>query len=40
MAAIKTGYRGNLGTSSVYPMSENPILTKAKPFEPTDLLTV
>ena len=40
MATIKTEYTGNLGTSTVYPMSENPILTKAKPFGPTDLLTV
>lgn len=40
MATIKTEYSGNLGTSTVYPMSGNPILTKAKPFGPTDLLTV
>ena len=40
MATIKTEYTGNLGTSTVYLMSENPILTKAKPFGPTDLLTV
>lgn len=39
MATIKTEYTGNLGTSTVYPMSEYPILTKAKPFGPTDLLT-
>lgn len=40
MATIKTEYTGNLGTSTISPMSENPILTKAKPFGPTDLLTV
>jgi putative redox protein len=40
MSSIKTEYTGNLGTSTVYPMSENPIFTKAKPFGPTDLLTV
>ena len=40
MTTIKTKYTGSLGTSTVYPMSENPILTKAKPFGPTDLLTV
>jgi putative redox protein len=40
MATILTKYTGNLGTSTVYPMSENPILTKVKPFGPTDLLTV
>ena len=39
MATIKTIYTGNLATSTEYPMSENPILTKAKPFGPTDLLT-
>lgn len=39
MATIKTEYTGNLSTSTSYPMSENPILTKAKPFGPTDLLT-
>ena len=36
MTTIKTEYTGNLGTSTVYPMSENPIFTKAKPFGPTD----
>ncbi len=40
MKTIKTEYTGNLGTSTISPMSENPILTKAKPFGPTDLLTV
>jgi putative redox protein len=40
MATIKTEYTGDLGTSTIYPMSENPILTQAKPFGPTDLLTV
>ncbi len=40
MTTIKTEYTGNLGTSTAYSMSENPILTKAKPFGPTDLLTV
>ena len=40
MTTIKTEYTGNLGTSTVYPMSENPIFTKVKPFRPTDLLTV
>jgi putative redox protein len=40
MASIKTEYTGNLGTSTAYSMSENPILTKAKSFGPTDLLTV
>ena len=39
MTTIKTEYTGNLGTSTVSPISENPILTKAKPFGPTDLLT-
>ena len=39
MATIKTIYKGNLATSTEYPMSEYPILTKAKPFGPTDLLT-
>jgi uncharacterized OsmC-like protein len=40
MATIKTEYTGNLGTSTIYSLSESPILTKAKPFGPTDLLTV
>jgi putative redox protein len=40
MATIKTNYTGNLSTSTAYAMSENPILTKANPFGPTDLLTV
>jgi putative redox protein len=40
MTSIKTVYTGNLGTSTIYPISENPILTEAKPFGPTDLLTV
>ena len=40
MTTIKTEYTGNLGTSTVSPMSENPIFTKVKPFGPTDLLTV
>ena len=40
MTSIKTEYTGNLGTSTIYPISENPILTEAKPFGPTDLLTV
>ena len=40
MATIKTIYTGNLGTSTSYPISNNPILTKANPFGPTDLLTV
>jgi putative redox protein len=39
MATIKTEYTGNLGTATSYPMSESPILTKAKLFGPTDLLT-
>lgn len=29
MATIKTQYTGDLGTSTIYPMSENPILTKS-----------
>jgi uncharacterized OsmC-like protein len=40
MAIIKTNYIGNLATSTTYPLSEIPILTKANPFGPTDLLTV
>lgn len=39
MAKIKTAYTGSLGTSTTYPLSDEPILTKAKPFGPTDLLT-
>jgi putative redox protein len=39
MATIKTEYTGNFSTSTAYPMSDNPILTNAKPFGPTDLLT-
>lgn len=40
MATVKTEYKGSLSTSTNYALSENPILTKAKPFGPTDLLTV
>ena len=40
MAKIKTDYNGSLSTSTNYPLSENPILTKTNPFGPTDLLTV
>ena len=39
MAIVKTEYTGALSTSTTYALSENPILTKAKPFGPTDLLT-
>ncbi len=39
MATIKTIYTGNLGTSTTYSLSESPILTKANPFGPTDLMT-
>lgn len=40
MAQVKTKYTGNLSTSTHYPLSDNPILTKADPFGPTDLLSV
>jgi putative redox protein len=39
MAVIKTEYKGSLSTSTNYALSENPILTKANPFGPTDLMT-
>jgi putative redox protein len=39
MATIKTEYKGLLSTSKNYALSENPILTKANPFGPTDLMT-
>ena len=39
MAIVKTEYTGALSTSTTYALSDNPILTKAKPFGPTDLLT-
>ena len=39
MGIIKTEYTRNLGTSTTYALSESPILTKANPFGPTDLLT-
>ncbi len=38
MATIKTEYKGALSTATTYALSENPILTKANPFGPTDLL--
>jgi putative redox protein len=40
MSTIKTEYKGSLSTATIYPLSENPILTKAHPFGPTDLMTV
>jgi putative redox protein len=39
MATIKTEYKGALSTATTYALSENPILTKAIPFGPTDLMT-
>lgn len=39
MGIIKTEYTGNLGTSTTYSLSKSPILTKANPFGPTDLMT-
>jgi putative redox protein len=40
MATVKTQYKGSLSTSTNYVLSENPILTKASSFGPTDLFTV
>lgn len=39
MSVVKTKYTGELSTSTDYPMSHHPIMTSAKPFGPTDLLT-